>query len=109
MRGINIPDKHGRIVDLDKTLDWLTNKKSAFSMAMTAKIINALKDAPVLVKETEVEMDNFKELVMRMRKVQKEYFKTKDANKLIKSKELERKVDKELEKYEDLKHGEYLL
>ena len=109
MRGINIPDKYVRIVDLDKTLDWLTNKKRAFSMAMTAKIINALKDAPVLVKETEAEMDNFKELVADMRKAQRGYFKTKDANMFIKSKELERKVDEELEKYEDLKHGEYLL
>ena len=44
-----------------------------------------------------------------MRKAQRGYFKTKDANMFIKSKELERKVDEELEKYEDLKHGEYLL
>ena len=51
MRGINIPDKHGRIVDLDKTLHWLANKKRAFSIGMTAKIINALKDVPVLVKD----------------------------------------------------------
>ena len=50
MKGIELPDKHGRIVDLDKILNWLTNEERRFSMAMCAKIDNALKDAPVIVE-----------------------------------------------------------
>lgn len=50
---INLPDKHGRIVDLDKVLDWLINKDGRFSMAMSAKIDNALKNAPVMLEATE--------------------------------------------------------
>lgn len=49
--------------------------------------------------------DEFYELVGEMRAKQKEYFKTRDANILQESKELERKVDKELSDFEDLKYG----
>lgn len=38
-------------------------------------------------------MNEFIELVREMRNAQKEYFKTRDKNILLKSKELERKVD----------------
>ena len=38
-------------------------------------------------------MNEFIELVREMRNAQKEYFKTRDTNVLLKSKELERKVD----------------
>lgn len=38
-------------------------------------------------------MREFFELVREMRNAQKEYFKTRDKNVLLKSKELERKVD----------------
>ena len=47
---ISIPDKHGRIVDLDKVLDWLINEKKVFSMAMSAKVDKALSDAPVILE-----------------------------------------------------------
>ena len=50
MKGIELPDKHGRIVDLDKVLDWLINEDGRFSMATNAKIDNALKNAPVILK-----------------------------------------------------------
>ena len=45
-----ISDNHGRIVDLDKILDWLINEKRVFSMAMSAKLVNALSDAPVILE-----------------------------------------------------------
>lgn len=45
-----LPDKHGRIVDLDKVLNWLINEDRRFSMAMSAKIDNALKNAPVILE-----------------------------------------------------------
>ena len=45
-----ISDNHGRIVDLDKVLDWLINEKRVFSMAMSAKLVNALSDAPVILE-----------------------------------------------------------
>ena len=48
-----ISDRHGRIVDLDKVLDWLINEKRVFSMAMSAKVDKALADAPVIVEATE--------------------------------------------------------
>lgn len=38
-------------------------------------------------------MNKFIELVREMRNAQKEYFKTRDKSALLKSKELERKVD----------------
>lgn len=38
-------------------------------------------------------MNEFIELVREMRNAQKEYFKTRDRGVLLKSKELERKVD----------------
>lgn len=38
-------------------------------------------------------MNEFIELVREMRNAQKEYFKTRDKSVLLKSKELERKVD----------------
>lgn len=49
-KNISIPDKHGRIVDLDKVLDWLINEKRVFSMAMSDKVVKALSDAPVIVE-----------------------------------------------------------
>ena len=45
-----IPDKHGRIVDLDEVLDWLVNERRVFSMAMSAKVVKALSDAPVILE-----------------------------------------------------------
>ena len=50
---INLPVEHGRIVDLDKVLNWLINEDGRFSMAMSAKIDNALKNAPVILEATE--------------------------------------------------------
>ena len=47
---INLPNEHGRIVDLDKVLNWLINEDGRFSMAMSAKIDNALKNAPVILE-----------------------------------------------------------
>lgn len=47
---IELPDNHGRIVDLDKVIDWLINEKRVFSMAMSAKVVKALADAPVIIK-----------------------------------------------------------
>ena len=47
---VELPDNHGRIVDLDKVLDWLINEKRVFSMAMSAKLVNALSDAPVILE-----------------------------------------------------------
>lgn len=41
---------HGRIVDLDKVLDWLINEKRVFSMAMSAKLVNELSDAPLILE-----------------------------------------------------------
>lgn len=49
---IELPDTHGRIVDLDKVLDWLINDKRCFSMAMSAKVDKALSDAPVILEAT---------------------------------------------------------
>lgn len=43
-------EPHGRIVDLDKVLNWLINDKRAFSIAMSAKIVKAISDAPVILK-----------------------------------------------------------
>lgn len=48
--------KHGRIVDLDKVLDWLINEKRVFSMAMSAKFVNALSDAPVILEANNEEI-----------------------------------------------------
>ena len=53
MNFIELPDNHGRIVDLDKVLDWLINEDCRFSMAMSAKIDNALKNAPVILEANE--------------------------------------------------------
>lgn len=50
MKGIELPDNNGRIVDLDRVLDWLANDKRCFSMAMTSKIEKALSDAPVILE-----------------------------------------------------------
>lgn len=47
---VELPDNHGRIVDLDRVLDWLANDKRCFSMAMTSKIEKALSDAPVILE-----------------------------------------------------------
>ncbi len=44
-------------------------------------------------------------LVKDMRDTQKLYFKTRDANILNKSKELEKAVDKMLDKFEEEKYG----
>lgn len=52
---VELPDNHGRIVDLDKVLNWLINEDGRFSMAMSAKIDNALKNAPVILEETELQ------------------------------------------------------
>lgn len=47
---VEIPEKHGRIVDLDRVLDWLVNEKRFFSMGMSANVAKALADAPVILK-----------------------------------------------------------
>ena len=47
-----LPENHGRIVDLDKVLDWLINEKRVFSMAMSAEVDKALSDAPVILEAT---------------------------------------------------------
>ena len=47
-----LPDNHGRIVDLDRVLNWLINEDGRFSMGMSAKIDNALKNAPVILEAT---------------------------------------------------------
>lgn len=44
-------------------------------------------------------------LVKRMRRAQKDYFKTKDANKLMESKDLETQVDKWVKRHEDEQQG----
>ena len=45
-----LPDNHGRIVDLDRILDWLINEKRAFSMKTSAIIAKALKSAPTILE-----------------------------------------------------------
>ena len=50
---IELPNNHGRIVDLDKVIDWLVNEKRVFSMAMSAKVVKALSDAPVILEASE--------------------------------------------------------
>lgn len=47
---VELPENHGRIVDLDRVLDWLANDKRCFSMAMTSKIKKALSDAPTILE-----------------------------------------------------------
>ena len=47
---VELSDSHGRIVDLDKVLNWLINEDGRFSMAMSAKIDNALKNAPIILE-----------------------------------------------------------
>lgn len=49
--------------------------------------------------------DEFYDLVKEMRATQKEYFRTRDANVLNKSKELERAVDKTIRDREEDKTG----
>ena len=55
--------------------------------------------------EQEKKVVDFYELVASMRKVQKEYFRTKDANALNESKRLEKEVDKALKEHEEDKLG----
>ena len=50
-------------------------------------------------------MEEFVRLVEEMRQTQKLYFRTRDANVLNKSRELERKVDAAIKKYDDDKLG----
>lgn len=52
--------------------------------------------------------EDFYLLVNQMREKQKEFFKTRNANVLVESKELEKQVDKELQEYFDLKFGNKL-
>ena len=54
---------------------------------------------------TATELEAFVRLVDEMRQTQKLYFRTHDANVLNKSKELERKVDAAIKKYDDDKLG----
>ena len=46
-------------------------------------------------------MTTFMQLVADMRSAQKEYFRTRDANVLLKSKDLEAKVDKAIKEAEE--------
>ena len=48
------------------------------------------------------------DLVMRMRRKQKEYFRRRDANVYVECRDLERIVDAALEEYEKSKFGEEL-
>ena len=48
------------------------------------------------------------ELVKRMRRKQKEYFRRRDAKVYVECRDLERKVDAALEEYEKSKFGEEL-
>lgn len=50
-------------------------------------------------------MTDFEQLVQDMRKAQKEYFKTRDANVLNKARDLESKVDKALKDIEEKEMG----
>ena len=49
--------------------------------------------------------EEFYKLVEDMRTAQKKYFKTRDANVLQESKNLERAVDKAITEHEEAKHG----
>ena len=55
---VELPDNHGRIVDLDKVLDWLINEKRAFSMKTSAIIENALKSAPTIMEASNESTDS---------------------------------------------------
>lgn len=50
----------------------------------------------------------FYKLVEDMRKAQKNYFRTKNANYLEEAKNLERSVDKAIKEHEESKYGETL-
>lgn len=52
-----------------------------------------------------MKLTEFAEIVERMRSLQKQYFKTRDANTLQESKKAEKEVDAILEKIEELKKG----
>ena len=56
----------------------------------------------------EKELWDFLEKVQELRKKQKEYFRTRDANVLQESKELERKVDKMADELQSRRRGEML-
>ena len=56
---VELPNNHGRIADLDKVLDWLVNEKRVFSMAMSAKVVKALSDAPVILEASEYECPHY--------------------------------------------------
>lgn len=50
---VEIPEKHGRIVDLDKVLGWLINEDGSLSITTCAEIDNALKNVPVILEASE--------------------------------------------------------
>ena len=50
-------------------------------------------------------MTDFEKLVSDMRRAQKDYFKTKDANILLEAKRLEKEVDKALDKIDQRDMG----
>ena len=54
---------------------------------------------------TVTEFEEFVRLVDEMRQTQKLYFRTRDANVLNKSRELEKKVDAAIRKYDEDKLG----
>ena len=56
----------------------------------------------------EKELWEFLELVQEMRETQKKYFRTRDANLLNKSKDLEGKIDKTAADLQQRRRGEYL-
>lgn len=56
----------------------------------------------------EKDLWEFLEKVQEMRKKQKEYFRTRDANVLNESKNLERQVDKMAEELQSRRKGEML-
>ena len=59
-------------------------------------------------REEKMKEDEFYKLVEDMRKAQKNYFRTKNANYLEEAKNLERSVDKAIKEHEESKYGETL-
>lgn len=47
---VELPENHGRIVDLDRVLGWLVNEKRVFSMKTSAIVVKALKSAPTILE-----------------------------------------------------------
>lgn len=66
---------------------------------------NTPKPFPSLIKDDNMTIQ-FLKLVKEMREAQKWYFRNRSPQALQKSKDLEKKVDEEIQKELDAKHGE---